>query len=85
MARATNNTPHREENIAVASAFPTTGFVRLKQILAPLGPLPVSRSGFWAGIKTGRFPRPRKISPRVTVWRAEDIHRLMNEIEAGEA
>jgi len=71
---------HSERHVA----FPATGYVRLKQILSPEGPLPISRSGFWAGIKTGRFPRPRKISPRVTVWRAEDIHRLMNEIEAGE-
>lgn len=64
-------------------AFPQSGLVRLKQILRPQGPLPISRSGFWAGVKSGRFPQPRKISPRVTVWRAEDIHALLAEIERG--
>ncbi|NEI82241.1 AlpA family phage regulatory protein, partial [Rhizobium leguminosarum] len=63
--------------------FPEHGYVRLKQILGPLGPLPISKSGFWAGVKTGKFPKPRKISARVTVWRAEDILTLLQEIEQG--
>ena len=65
------------------SAFPTDGYVRLKQILGPHGPLPISRSGFWAGVKTGKYPKPRKISARVTVWRAEDIQLLLQKIEQG--
>ncbi|MDK4733542.1 AlpA family phage regulatory protein [Rhizobium sp. CNPSo 3490] len=66
-------------------AFPTDGYVRLKQILGPHGPLPISRSGFWAGVKAGKYPKPRKISARVTVWRAEDIQALIAEIDRGEA
>ncbi|GGD13144.1 helix-turn-helix transcriptional regulator [Aquisalinus flavus] len=58
-------------------SFPQTGFVRLKQILAPVGPIPVSKSTWWAGIKDGRFPQPLKLGARVTVWRAEDIHALI--------
>lgn len=69
-------------NIAT-SIFPETGFVRLNQIVGPNGPLPISKSGFWAGVKSGRFPQPRKISPRVTVWRVEDIVNLLREIERG--
>ncbi len=69
---------------AQAAEFPATGYVRLKQILGPNGPLPISRSGFWAGVKDGKFPKPRKISARVTVWRAEDIHALLAKIEQGE-
>lgn len=64
--------------------LPTTGYLRIKQILGPNGPLPISRSGFWAGVKEGKFPKPRKISSRVTVWRAEDIHALLARIEAGD-
>jgi prophage regulatory protein len=60
-------------------AFPIAGFVRLKQILAPDGPIPVSKSTWWAGIRDGRFPRPLKLGPGVTVWRAEDITRLLVE------
>jgi predicted DNA-binding transcriptional regulator AlpA len=67
----------------VARTFPQTGFVRLNQIVGPNGPLPISKSGFWAGVKNGKFPKPLKISPRVTVWKAEDIHELLREIERG--
>ena len=57
--------------------FPKTGFLRLKQILAPNGPIPVSKSTWWAGVKDGRFPKPMKLGARVTVWRAEDILSLI--------
>jgi predicted DNA-binding transcriptional regulator AlpA len=60
-----------------ASYFPRTGFVRLSSILHPAGPIPVSKSTWWAGVKAGRFPRPLKLGPRVTVWRAEDILALL--------
>ncbi|MEQ8557744.1 MAG: AlpA family phage regulatory protein [Henriciella sp.] len=59
-----------------------TGFLRLKSILAPYGPIPVSKSTWWAGVKDGRFPKPMKLGARVTVWRVEDIREL---IETGAA
>jgi hypothetical protein len=40
------------------SHLPSSGFVRLSAILAPRGPIPVSKSTWWAGVKDGRFPRP---------------------------
>ena len=66
-------------------AFPETGFVRLASILAPRGPIPVSKSTWWAGIKSGRFPKPAKLGPRITVWRAEDIRNLIDHGAAGDA
>lgn len=54
--------------------LPESGFVRLPQILAVF---PVSRSAFWAGVKTGRYPKPVKLSPSCTAWRAEDIRMLI--------
>jgi len=56
--------------------FPKTGLVRVKQILAPIGPIPVSKSTWWAGVKDGRFPQPIKLSPNTTVWRVEEIRAL---------
>ena len=56
--------------------FPQTGFVRLSQILAPIGPIPVSKSTWWKGVKDGRFPKPKKLGPRTTVWIVEDIRAL---------
>lgn len=57
--------------------LPETGFVRLSSILAPRGPIPVSKSTWWEGVKTGRFPKPVKLGPRITAWRVEDIRRLI--------
>lgn len=54
-----------------------TKFLRLRSILGPDGPIPVSKSTWWAGVKDGRFPKPVKLGPRITVWRAEDIQRLV--------
>jgi len=62
---------------AVRPDFPQTGFVRLTAILAPIGPIPVGRTTWWEGVKTGRYPKPLKLGPRITVWKAEDIHQLM--------
>jgi prophage regulatory protein len=57
--------------------FPETGLVRLKDILAPVGPIPISKSTWWAGVKDGRFPKPLKLGARVTVWRVRDIRALI--------
>lgn len=61
--------------------FPATGLVRLKQIIAPYGPIPVSKSTWWQGVKDGRFPKPRKLGPGITVWRAEDVRALFEDIK----
>jgi prophage regulatory protein len=55
------------------SHLPATRLLRLAAILAPSGPIPVSRSTWWSGVKTGRFPQPVKLGPRITAWRAQDI------------
>ena len=59
--------------------FPRTGFVRLRSILAPEGPIPVSKSTWWQGVKDGRFPKPRKLGASITVWKAEEIRALFED------
>jgi predicted DNA-binding transcriptional regulator AlpA len=59
-----------------ASSFqnlPNTGFLRLRSIIGPNGLIPVGRSTWWAGVKSGRFPKPVKLGARITAWRVEDI------------
>lgn len=56
--------------------LPAAGLVRIKQIIAPGGPIPVSKSTWWAGVKDGRFPKPLKLGKGTTVWRVEDIRAL---------
>jgi predicted DNA-binding transcriptional regulator AlpA len=59
---------------ASTTTLPEAGFVRIRQILAVY---PIGRSTWWAGVKSGRFPRPVKLGPRTTAWRVEDIRRLI--------
>ena len=63
--------------------FPQTGLVRLSQILAPRGPIPVSKSTWWQGVKDGRFPPATKLGPGTTVWKAEDIRALFEVSDNG--
>lgn len=35
--------------------------------------IPVSRSTWLAGVKSGRYPQPFKLGPRVTVWRFDEV------------
>ncbi|WP_288229453.1 AlpA family phage regulatory protein [uncultured Desulfovibrio sp.] len=57
--------------------IPTCGFLRLPQILAIF---PISKSAWWEGCRTGRYPRPIKLGPRTTVWRAEDIRAFIERV-----
>ena len=57
--------------------LPRTGFLRLPSIIGPKGPIPVSKSTWWAGVRSGRFPKPVKLGPRITAWRVEDIRALI--------
>jgi predicted DNA-binding transcriptional regulator AlpA len=66
--------PHEE---LASDGLPRGGVMRLRQILAPEGPIPVSRSTWWAGVRDGRFPRPIKLGARITAWRVEDIRALI--------
>ena len=61
--------------------LPETGFIRLKNIIAPNGPIPVSKSTWWAGVKSKRFPQPIKLGPKITAWRVEDIRALIERPE----
>ena len=57
--------------------LPNTGFLRLSKIL---NLIPVGKSTWWDGVKSGRFPQPVKLGPRTTAWRAEDIKDLIDEL-----
>lgn len=59
--------------------IPQAGFLRLPQVLQII---PVGKSTWWAGIKSGRFPQGVKLGPRTTAWRVEDIRQLLQELGA---
>lgn len=45
--------------------------------------IPISRSSWLAGVKSGRFPKPIKLGPRVTVWKSQDVYALIASIKGG--
>ncbi|EFV43490.1 hypothetical protein HMPREF0179_02681 [Bilophila wadsworthia 3_1_6] len=59
------------------TTVPTVGFLRLPQILQLV---PISKSAWWEGCKTGRFPKPVKLGPRTIAWKAEDIAALVERL-----
>ncbi|WP_165176926.1 AlpA family phage regulatory protein [Desulfovibrio sp. ZJ369] len=59
--------------------IPSNALLRLPQVLALI---PVSRSAWWAGCKNGRYPKPVKLGPRTTAWRAADIAALLEKLTA---
>lgn len=62
--------------------LPESGFLRLPQIIGDSkrgipALIPVSKSAWWDGCRTGKYPTPLKLGPRTTVWRVEDIRTLI--------
>ena len=67
--------------------LPEAGYVRLRQIVGnpeakPPVPavIPVSKSTWWAGVKSGRFPKSVKLGPRITAWKVSDIRDLIDAL-----
>jgi predicted DNA-binding transcriptional regulator AlpA len=73
----------------MTNIIPSTGYLRVNQIVGnpkanPPIPaiIPVSKSSWWNGVKSGKFPKPYKLGERTTVWRVEDILALIDNMEA---
>ncbi len=57
--------------------IPETGFLRLPQVLMVI---PLGKTSWWEGVKSGRFPKPVKLSTRCVAWRVEDIRNLITQL-----
>ena len=64
-----------------------TRLLRLKQIIGdpksspPLEAIiPISKSSWWAGVKTGRFPQAIKLGDNTTVWREDEVRELVDTL-----
>lgn len=73
--RRPQHTPQYIYKSTPSYTLPNDGFVRLRHILQAI---PISKSTWWAGVKTGRYPQPvRTLGQRITAWRVEDIRELI--------
>ena len=61
--------------------------LRLKHIIGdekadpPITPIiPISKTAWWKDVAEGKYPQPIKLSEKVTVWRADEVQKLVDEI-----
>ena len=57
--------------------LPETGFIRIPEIIKLI---PIGKSSWWAGVKSGRYPKPVKLGKRTTAWRVEEIRNLISTL-----
>ena len=58
---------------------PSARLIRLPEVLQLY---PVSRSSWYLGIKTGKYPKPVKLGERSSAWRESDIKKLIDDAGA---
>ncbi|HEV7415653.1 MAG TPA: AlpA family phage regulatory protein [Tianweitania sediminis] len=56
---------------------PPNRYVRLRDIIAPHGPLPISRSTWFTWVAAKRAPQPIRLGPRVTVYDSGQVQAFM--------
>jgi predicted DNA-binding transcriptional regulator AlpA len=57
------------------------GFYRLPKVLEIL---PFSKSAWYAGVRSGKYPKPVRLSERTVCWRKNDITKLAEDLAANE-
>lgn len=53
-----------------------SNFLRIKDVMKKTG---IAKSTIWLWVKEDKFPKPIKLSPRVTVWNEEKIELWMKD------
>jgi len=67
--------------------IPSTGYLRLQDIIGSRKKLipaiiPVGRTTWLEGVKSGIYPSPITLGERCVAWRVEDIHDLIKQIDS---
>lgn len=65
------------KQLHATGTLPTTGYVRQSQLVPHI--IPFSPATLWRKVKAGQFPRPVKLSERVTAWSVEDVRAWMQQ------
>ncbi|MEI6146397.1 MAG: AlpA family phage regulatory protein [Methylococcales bacterium] len=77
----------KPQYLSTAHQLPQQGFVRICQIVGSKSKgipaiLPIGRTSFLNGVKSGKYPKPVKLGERTTAWRVEDIRALIVSLGA---
>jgi predicted DNA-binding transcriptional regulator AlpA len=51
--------------------------LRINQIIPDI--LPISKTSWWNGVKSGLYPQPVKLGPRTTAWRESDVMKIVSQ------
>jgi len=69
---------------AVFDALPDSAWLRESQLVrsaknpdSAIAPLPFSAPTLWRKVKDGTFPKPHKLSTRVTAWKVSQVREWM--------
>lgn len=84
--RATQSIPTQQTTIypSVFDALPASAFIRESQLVqSPKRPdspasLPFSAPTLWRKVAAGTFPKPFKLSERVTAWNVGEVRNWIN-------
>lgn len=79
---------HRNSQSSAPSIFdslPDSAFIREAQLVqspkrpdSP-APLPFSAPTLWRKVKAGTFPKPHRLSERVTAWKVGEVRAWINQ------
>lgn len=56
--------------------LPATGYVRQSQLIPHI--VPFSSATLWRKVQSGEFPRPVKLSTRITAWSVESVREWLS-------
>ncbi len=52
-----------------------SNFLRIVDVMKKTG---IAKSTIWLWVSEGKFPKPIKLSPRITVWEEKEINHWMS-------
>lgn len=64
----------------VPGQLPVEGVVRLPSVIGVLG---ISKTSFLDGVRAGKYPAGKLLSPRCRVWSVVEVRALLASIEEG--
>jgi len=59
--------------------LPDVALIQLRPLLQ-YKVIPYSATTVWRLCRTGKFPRPIKVSPGITAWRVADIRKYLEQV-----
>lgn len=60
-------------------SLPATAYIRQSQLIPDV--VPFSSATLWRGVKSGKFPKPVKLTERVTAWKVGAIREWLSQRE----